>query len=169
MTPAQKHLIEWLKHRDPALLNLAKKRHRVLNARKMRSRSMSARRRMSRPRRRGGLHGLGEDIQQQQVPFWQTLVETAKEVLPSVISMGTQKKILDIQIKRAEAGLPPLNAEQYIPPIKVAAEVSPETEAALTRVAQESTKTGIAEIGRKVAPFAIPAAILWVLLGRKKK
>lgn len=168
MTPAQKQLIEWIRHRDPALLNLAKKRQRFLEARKMRSRSMSARSRMRRHRRRGGLHGLGEDTQQ-KVPFWQTLVETAKEVLPSVISMGTQKKILDIQIKRAEAGLPPLNAEQYIPPIKVAAEVSPETEAALTRVAQESTKTGIAEIGRKVAPFAIPAAILWVLLGRKKK
>lgn len=148
MTPAQTQFIKWLERKDPVLLNLAKKRQRIKLA-------------------KTGLNGLGETAE--KVSFWQTLAETAKEVLPNVINMGTQKKILDIQLKRAEAGLPPLEAEQYIPPIRVAAEVSPETEAALTRVAQESTKTGVAEIARKTAPYAIPAIIAWILLGRKKK
>lgn len=149
MTPAQIKFIQWLERKDPVLLKLAKKRQGI---------------KMDKSR---GLNGLGDA--NQKTPFWQTLAETAKEVLPSVINMSTQKKILDIQIKRAEAGLPPLEAEQYIPPIRVAAEVSPETEAALTRVAQESTKTGIAEVTRKVAPYALPAIFAWILLGRKKK
>ena len=153
MTESQKQFIEWLNAKDPMILRLAKKRYDI----KLQRAGVN------------GLAGLGEDAPAKKPSFWETLAETAKSVLPSLVTMPLQKKILDIQIKRADQGLPPLDAAQYVAPIKIQADVSPETEKALTRVAQESTKTGVSEIAKRVAPYAIPAVIAWAVFRSKKK
>lgn len=148
LTPSQLKTIEWIRVNDPFLYQLAQKRFEI--------------------KREKGMAGLGEVVAPNK-SFWNTLAETAQSVLPAVINMPAQKKVLDIQMKRAEQGLPPIDAAAYIPPIKFSADISEDTENALTRIAQESTKTGVAEILKKVAPYAVPAVLLMILLGRKKK
>lgn len=156
MEQPKKDFIMWLATRDPMLLRLARKRQAI----KIQQAKMAATPTLGAAELQTGVV---------QPNFWNTLVETARDVLPTVVSMPLQKKILDVQIKRAEQGMPPLDAAQYVAPIKVQAEISPESEKALTRIAQDSTKTGIGEIASRLAPYAIPAAILAVLLGRRKK
>lgn len=45
--------------------------------------------------------------------FASTAIETVKDVAPKVIEFKQQKDLLDVQIKRAQQGLPALDTNQY--------------------------------------------------------
>ncbi len=59
-----------------------------------------------------------------QDSWWQSFVGAAKEIIPTVISARSQKKLLDVQMRRAERGLAPLNVEQISPTVRVQAGIS---------------------------------------------
>lgn len=61
--------------------------------------------------------------------WWDTLVRIA----PSIITTYQQKQLLDVQVERARAGLPPLDASQYAAAINVG--VSADTRRAMYYIA----------------------------------
>jgi hypothetical protein len=76
---AQKQFIEWLRVKDPVLYNMALKR-------------------MARKQKMSGF-----------LDIFKSVVDVVKDVGPKVVEMTNQKKILDAQIKAAQAGQAPLN------------------------------------------------------------
>lgn len=140
---AKKQFIKWFKQREPFLFNVAKHRFKL---------------------RRPGLHG--NDMEMAGISeIFTGIVDTVKNVAPSLIQLSSQKKILDMQIKRAEQGLPPLDASQYSPTIKVEAAISPESEEAAKRIALETTRQGASEL----KPLFFGALILGAMLLLRKK
>lgn len=78
--------------------------------------------------------------------IFDAVADTAKNVAPTFLKYKQQKKLLNIQLERARAGQPPLDATQYtMPPIKVEPVINNETEAAATRIAQKSISESIAK------------------------
>ena len=67
--------------------------------------------------------GVGAADQQS---WWQSFVGAAKELVPVVVSARSQKRLLDVQMKRAQRGLPPLNTAQIAPTVRVQAGLSPD-------------------------------------------
>lgn len=70
-----------------------------------------------------GLRGLGQD----ETPaagdsssggFWSNLVDTITKIAPQYLQYKTQQDLLDAQLARARAGLPPLNTSQYAPSVQ---------------------------------------------------
>lgn len=123
-TPQSKaEFVQWVKQNDPFLYQIAIERYKLKNAGQ----------------------GLGFDWGSIGGVFNQ-LVTTVKEVAPSVVNMQAQKKILDLQIKRAEQGLEPLNVDQYTPAVRVEPVITPETQQAAKNIATETIKQGIGEI-----------------------
>lgn len=99
--------------------------------------------------------------------FFTSLTDTVKNVAPSLINLQSQKKILDIQLKRANQGLPPLDTAQYSPVIRVAPEITPETQRAAQQIAQQTVATGAQKM---IVPMALLGGgiMLAVLLRRKR-
>lgn len=64
-----------------------------------------------------------------------TVANTASNLAPQYLQYKQQKKVMDMQMKRAEQGLPPANVEDYTPAVKLRVDASPETQAAITRTA----------------------------------
>ena len=139
---AKKQFIKWFKRREPFLFNVAKHRFNLRNP---------------------GLNGNMEMAGISEI--FTGIVDTVKNVAPSLIQLSSQKKILDMQIKRAEQGLPPLDAAQYSPTIKVEAAISPESEEAAKRIAIETSKQGISEL----KPIFFGALLLGALMLLRKK
>jgi len=71
--------------------------------------------------------GIGEADKKK---WWESFVGAAKQLVPVLVGAKSQKKILDVQLKRAKAGLPPLNVNQISPTVRVQAGITPE----LTRI-----------------------------------
>lgn len=67
--------------------------------------------------------GVGASDQQS---WWQSFIGAAKELVPVVVSARSQKRLLDVQMKRAQRGLPPLNTAQIAPTVRVQAGLTPE-------------------------------------------
>ena len=53
--------------------------------------------------------GLGFDIGS----MFTSIVDTVKSAAPAVLQLQQQKKLLDLQIKRAKAGVPPISSTDY--------------------------------------------------------
>jgi len=143
---AKEKFVEWLKENDPAIYVVVKKRLEMEKAK----------------------NGLG-NADETRPSIWQTITQTIKDVAPTLVQLPFQKKLLDAQMKRAEQGLPPLNVDDYTPTLKIGTTITPENEAALTRIAQETAKSGLAETFTKVMPYAAGGLLLWGLLGKKKR
>lgn len=143
---AKMKFVQWLKENDPALYVVVKKRLEMEKAQ----------------------NGLG-NVDEQKPSIWQTITQTIKDVAPTLVQLPFQKKLLDAQMKRAEQGLPPLNVDDYTPTMKIGATITPENEQALTRIAQETAKSGIAESFQKILPFAAGGLLLWGVMGKKKR
>ena len=76
----------------------------------------------------------------------------------TVLQYKAQKKLMDMQMQRAQSGLPPLQAAEYAPAIKVVTEAGPETRRVVT------------ETGNKLMiPLAIGGGLLVVALLMRKK
>lgn len=115
MSNGNVQLIRWLKENDPFLLEVAKQRHAI------KENSLN-----------GPFDAFGS--------FINNVVNTVKEVAPALINLKGQKKILDIQLKRAEQNLPPIKAENYTPTIRVAPTITPETREAAKQIAYDTAK-----------------------------
>jgi hypothetical protein len=115
----------WLKKHDPFLYRVAEKKYRLKQS--------------------GQLSGVADLFNKD---FFSTIADTVKTVAPSIFQIQSQKKILDVQLKRAEQGLPPLQAADYAPTIKVAAEITPEMEAAAGRIATQSVREAMPNMER---------------------
>lgn len=137
--------LKWLEKRDPAVFDLAMKRFQIKQG-------------------ETALHGMGAinwgSIGENITGFFNTAAETVKNVLPTVIQYKAQSKVLDSQLKRAEQGLPPLNVADYSPVMTINPRIDPASEAALTRIAVQSTSTGV----EKIMPWALGGLGLVMLM-----
>lgn len=91
--------------------------------------------------------------------WFDSFMTKAGELGSQFLAYRTQKQILDIQIERAEAGLPPLETSQLAPTIKV--ETTPEA----TRQITSAIGTGLKTLA---TPLLIAAAGIGLLLFLKK-
>lgn len=132
---AQKQFVEWVKHNDPFLYQVALERYKLTQ-------------------QMGGF-----------ADFFSQLTNTVKEVAPTLINLQSQKKILDVQVKRAEQNLPPLDTTQYSPVIRVAPEITPATEQAAKNIAVESLKGGFKSLAM---PLMIGGGLLAFLMLRRR-
>ncbi len=58
--------------------------------------------------------------------WWDSFIGAAKQLVPVAIQARSQKRILDVQLRRAEQGLPPLQTSQIAPTVNVQAGVTPD-------------------------------------------
>jgi len=59
-----------------------------------------------------------DKIEETQTPG-ESWIDTLSRILPSILASVQQKQLLDVQIERARAGLPPLDVSQYTPGVSV--------------------------------------------------
>ncbi len=103
----RKNFLRWLRRRNRGLFK--KVMNKVGNKRRMRGYSLS---------------GI-DDFELDGV--WQDIQDTLKNVLPTIVQSKAQMDLYKAQMKRAERGLPPLNASQIAPTVRVQTELGPET------------------------------------------
>jgi hypothetical protein len=108
LPPAKKQFVLWLQHANPKLFQ-----HAVAQAGKKVTMSVPS--------------GMGATTSTATAPasssFWDSLTNTlssigtaASTIVPTVLNAQTNQKILDAQIKLAQAGKPPLNTSQITAP-----------------------------------------------------
>lgn len=84
--------------------------------------------------------------------WWDSFVGAAKQLVPVIVQAKSQKKILDVQLRRAQQGLPPLDAGQIAPTVRVQAGLTPSMKKIL------------------IPSLAIGAGLLfYFMMGRKKR
>ena len=72
------------------------------------------------------LSGLGQET----TSWWDKIVTGIQEVIPAALQYKQQKDLMSMQLKRAQAGLPPANVADYTPVLKIQTELAPETRTA---------------------------------------
>jgi len=147
---AKEATINWVRDNDPKLYELAVKRHALQQG----------------DTAIYGLEGYEADefvALNGIADFFKSLSTTVQNVLPQAIQYKTQKDILKAQLKRGEQGLPPLEVADYSPVFRVAPDFTPESEAALTRMAIQTTGSGI----KQILPYAAFGLGLFLLLRRR--
>lgn len=110
----------------------------------------------------------------QQVGFdwgglFTSIATTVKDVAPAVAQVYTQKKVIDAQLARAKAGLPPLETSQISPTVKVEAALSPESEVAAKQIAIDATRQGVLDFTSQMKPIFFGALALGALLLLRRK
>lgn len=104
LPPAKRQFLQWLKNANPALYRKAMSEA----AQKMASQ----------------MHGMGQTSTTSTTSsFWDSLTGTLKSIgtaastiVPTILNAQTNQKILDTQLKLAQAGKPPLNTSQITTP-----------------------------------------------------
>lgn len=94
-----------------------------------------------------------------------SLTTTVSNLAPQYLQFQQQKKVMDMQLKRAQQGLPPANIQDYAPVVKLEPSITPETEAAITRSAVQVTNSA----AQKMLPFLIGGGLLGAFLLFRKK
>lgn len=61
---------------------------------------------------------ITEKIEQVQTPG-ESWLDALARIIPSILATVQQKELLDVQIERARAGLPPLDVSAYTPGVAV--------------------------------------------------
>lgn len=56
---------------------------------------------------------------QADASWYEKLIDVAKQAIPLFVQAEAQEEILDVQLKRAKQGLPPLNVSQISPQVNV--------------------------------------------------
>lgn len=74
----------------------------------------------------GDLALAASDATQKPTGIWDSIVGGIKDLAPQYLQFKNQKKIMEMQLKRAKQGLPPLNVEQLAPTVRVQAGLSPD-------------------------------------------
>lgn len=91
-----------------------------------------------------------------QKSWFSNFTDSIKQIAPALVQYKNQKKIMRMQLRRAEQGLPPLDTSALAPTIRIQPELSPEM--------YDNMK-------RYVIPFGvgIGALLIGLLLSRKKR
>lgn len=76
--------------------------------------------------------GIGAMIQQSAAPG-EGWTDTLRKLLPTIAATYQQKQLLDVQVDRAKAGLPPLDVSQYAAGVNVG--LSPEVMKTIVMIA----------------------------------
>ncbi len=139
---AKSEFIEWVKVNDPFLYEVAVTRHKLESSKNL-----------------NGLAGFDAS------GLFNSLVSTVKEVGSSVLNYRSQKKILDAQVKRAESGLPPLNAQSYVPSVNTGGALSPEQIRAAQQVAITNARDA-AKSGQDILKYGALAVGAFLLYKR---
>lgn len=66
-----------------------------------------------------------------ETPWWQTVLDTVKDVGSAYLQWEAQKDILEVQKKRVEQGLPPIDTAVLAPTVRVQADIPAEFRAAI--------------------------------------
>ena len=127
---SKKAFIMWLKANDPFLYEATLKTNELKNLK----------------------NGMGLTVD--WGGMFNSAIDTIKTAAPEYLKFQQQKKIMKMQMKRAEQGLPPANVADYTPAEKLAPEITPETEAAINRVAVQAVKEGTGNL-QKMLPWAL--------------
>lgn len=141
--PSEIAFAKWLQRNDPFLFDIAKKRVEIQKS--------------------GTINGLGFLTDINWGDLAKSAVETVKNIAPSLVQYKAQSKLLKTQLKRAETGLPPLNAAEYAPVLKVEPSLSPETEAAAARIATQSVNSAFSNFGQMLPMLAIGGAAIYFM------
>ena len=141
-TKAKRLYIKWMKDNEPFLYRVGIKKAQLKNQ------SLSG--------TMGAINWSG---------IFTNIGETVKQLAPAALQYKQQRKLLDVQVKRAEQGLPPLDVQDYAPAVRIEPQINEETEQAITRVAQQSVKTGAKQL---MVPLAIGAALLVFVAVRRR-
>ena len=113
------------------------------------------------------MNGLGAD---EEPGFMEKLFGLATTVLPTYLQYQQQKDVLDIQIKRAEQGLPPLETAQYAPSVQIG--LDQET---VQRLANEATARAQSMAGAFASSPMLPMLLLgggvlaFMMMSKKKR
>jgi hypothetical protein len=67
-----------------------------------------------------------------EVPWWQTAIDTIKDVGTAYLQWDAQKDILDVQKSRVQQGLPPIQTDLLAPTVRVQADIPPEYRASIS-------------------------------------
>jgi hypothetical protein len=100
-----------------------------------------------------------------------SIATTVEKVAPVVGQVYTQAKVIDLQLARLKAGLPPLETSQLSPTVKVEASMSPEAEAAAKNIAIDVTRQGVLDFTSQMKPIFFGALALgaFFLLSKRSK
>lgn len=142
---AQYQFVKWMQHHEPFLYKVGVRRAQL------------QRQHMS------GVDGMGAI---DWSGIFTNISDTIKNIAPTVLQAKQQKQIMDMQMKRAEQGLPPANVEDYTPAIKIQPSFTPESEQAITRVAKATIDSGLTKTLYIVGGTVIFA---YVLFGKKRR
>lgn len=142
---AYKQFLQWFQRNEPALYRVAQKRLQLKEGARVQTVS--------------GLAGFSWG------GLFSSVVDTVKTAVPAALQYKQQKKIMDMQIKRAEQGLPPANIDDYMPAVKIEPKINENTEQAVTRVAKESIASGAKQL---LLPLSLGfGALLLVMTSRR--
>ena len=93
-----------------------------------------------------------------------SVASAAKTILPGLMQYQTQRKLMNLQIARANQGLAPLNMSQLtLPALQVQVAPSPEITASLSRAVTAGTK----KTWLYVAGAVVLVGGLWLVLRRR--
>lgn len=127
LTHAQKQFLQWLHGFNPAAYLMAVTAANRSVARS--SRSMLS-----------GLNGWWDSISSAVSSLGSSVASAAKTVVPGLLQYEGQRKLLDLQVSRANQGLAPLNLSQLqLPPFQVQVAPSPQITARLSRAVEAGT------------------------------
>lgn len=65
------------------------------------------------------VRGLGQTNETQEQSLIDRIMGAAETILPAYLQYEQQKEVLDVQLERARAGLPPLEVGNYAPSVQV--------------------------------------------------
>jgi len=97
----------------------------------------------------GDLALAASDATQKPKGIWDSIVSGIKDLAPQYLQFKNQKKIMSMQLKRAEQGLPPLNVEQLAPTVRVQAGLSPDLKRFIFPIVALIGATGLYLVLRK--------------------
>lgn len=143
---AAQQAVEWFRINEPFIYHVAAKRLELKNA---------------------GLAGV--DWGSMLSSIGSTLKSVATDVAPQYLQYKQQKRVMDMQMKRAESGLPPANVEDYAPVVRIAPEITPETEQAITRAAIKTSESAANKMLPWLAIGGLGAVLIFMKMGKKRR
>lgn len=93
------------------------------------------------------------------------LTKSITDLAPKYLQYKQQKKVMKMQIKRAEQGLPPANVADYAPVIKTRIDLAPETRRELIDAGRKSVKDMLWPIGLGIAGLGT----LYIVVNKKRR
>ncbi len=95
--------------------------------------------------------------------IWDNIVDAAQKIIPGVVQAKAQRDLYRMQLRRAERGLPPIDASAIAPVVKVQADIAPQTRQAIMEDVSSGAK-------KYILPMAVAGiALIAIAIFTKKK